>query len=568
MENGLIEPPDCQTVVADRFALVRDHYPVIIIGGGINGCGLFRDLSLQEIDCLLIEKTDFCSGASAAPSRLIHGGIKYLETGEFRLVSQSARERNLLLRNAPHYVKPLQTIIPMRNWLAGIGPSIARFAGRNAKMLDRGALITEIGLSLYDFFGRRFQTMPHHTLWMRGRLHREMPDLDKGILAAGLYYEARITQAERLGLELVLDGLAARPSCAALNHASVTCAGGALQVIDAETGRSRRVTADVVVNAGGAWIDSVNQRLGIQSSHMGGSKGSHLIVNNQRLHDALHGRMIYFGTPDGRVNLLYPFMGNVLIGSTDILVENPDEAVCSPEEFRYLIDVVAKVFPDIPIAEYEVIFTYCGVRPLPRADASDPSSVTRDHSIKEDSLPGIDVPVFSLIGGKWTTFRGFAEEAADLVLARLGRHRLTSTQDVPIGGGRDYPVGTDAGTRFIARLATDHGLTTSRASALFERYGSTAFAVASWCAATQDHQLETLPSFTANEIIRFCRAEFASSLADVLHRRTDIALSGRLTTAVATEVANCMAAACEWSSKRSAEEVSDIVQRARARIPL
>ena len=155
----------------------RPRVPVTIIGGGINGAGVFRDLSLQGIDCLIIDKADFCAGASAAPSRLIHGGVKYLETGEFRLVAQSTLERNLLLRNAPHFVKPLRTVLPIYSYLGGSWASLLRFLGLRAPIKDRGALVVELGLALYDFLGRRHRVMPRHSLSFRRRSLERLPGI-------------------------------------------------------------------------------------------------------------------------------------------------------------------------------------------------------------------------------------------------------------------------------------------------------------------------------------------------------------------------------------------------------
>ncbi|WP_156420789.1 FAD-dependent oxidoreductase, partial [Aureimonas sp. AU22] len=169
-------------------AIIR-HFPVVIIGAGINGIGTFRDLSLQGVDCLLIDRGDFCSGASESSSRLMHGGLKYLETGEFRLVRQSAEERNILLRNAPHFVTPLETALPVRSWFGGIVPSIKRFLGLKAKLNDRGAIITKLGLTMYDAFGRRFRTMPVHRFIGGARARAELKGLDPAITAVGLYYE-------------------------------------------------------------------------------------------------------------------------------------------------------------------------------------------------------------------------------------------------------------------------------------------------------------------------------------------------------------------------------------------
>ena len=538
---------------ASRLAGLPAAPQALIIGGGINGCGLFRDLAEQGVDVVLVERGDFCSGASAAPSRLMHGGIKYLETGEFRLVAQSARERNLLLTNAAHYVKPLETVLPVSSVFGGILPSVKRFLGLKARMADRGALIIRLGLTLYDLFGRHFRTMPNHRMMGRRRARTLMPDLAPSIRAIGLYYEARITHAERLGLELVLDGEAAHAGARALNHAEIARGPAGLTITDRLTGETRPVTANIVVNAGGAWIDKINALLGIASQHMGGNKGSHLIVRNPRLHDALDGRMVYFGSADGRVNLLYPFMGNVLIGSTDIPEKDPDAAACSQAEMDYMASVISEVFPAIAVTPDQIVMTYCGVRPLPRSEGLDPGAVSRDHSIAEDRIPGLDLPVLSLIGGKWTTFRGFAEEAADLLLARLGRARRISTEGLAIGGGRGFPRKAEDEARLAADLARRHGVSPEAAARLLARYGMRAEALLA-AAGGDLSPFQSLPAYGGAEIDFLCRTEKVGTLDDILFRRTDIALSGRLTSAVLDEIAARAARALGWDAARLAAE--------------
>ena len=541
------------------------HYPVVIIGGGINGAGLFRDLCLQGVDCLICDADDFCAGASAGPSRLIHGGIKYLETGEFRLVAQSTLERNLLLKNAPHYVKPIETVLPIPSWFGGIVPSAIRFFGGKAKLKDRGVFITKVGLEMFDFFGRHHRGMPRHSVKLRDATKRAFPDIADWVAGTATYYDARITHAERLGLELLLDGVAAQPGSLALNHMALAGQeGGALLFTDRVTGATHRVTADVVVNAAGAWIDKVNAALGLETRYIGGNKGSHLIVDNPRLLAALDGKMVYFGASDGRVALLYPFMGKVLIGSTDIPVTDADAVFCSDEERDYMLGTVREVFPDIPLTADQVVYTYCGVRPLPRSEGLDPGAVSRDHSIRTDTLPGTAVPVHALIGGKWTTFRGFAAEAADRVLADLGRARRRSTDLEPIGGGRDYPA-DEAGRRALLARITAAGATPARAAALLARYGTRALAVAEWCAVRQDVPLATLPDYTRAEIGFLLANELVGRLADVAFRRTDIALSGRLTPAVAAELADVAREALGWSPARRAAELDGLARRAATR---
>jgi glycerol-3-phosphate dehydrogenase len=197
------------------------HYSVLIIGAGINGCGTFRDLCLQGVDCLLIDRADICSGASAAPSRLIHGGIKYLETNEFRLVRESAMERNRLMRNAPHYVKPLEVVFPTRYWFAGLQDAILGYLGFKARIKDRGALLIEIGLQIYDFYNRKVRVLPDHRFLTKSVLREDFPAITRDAVAAGTYYEGRVTHAERLGLELVLDGLEANSASALSTYTEV-----------------------------------------------------------------------------------------------------------------------------------------------------------------------------------------------------------------------------------------------------------------------------------------------------------------------------------------------------------
>ena len=528
----------------------QSHYSVLIIGAGINGCGTFRDLCLQGVDCLLIDRGDICGGASAAPSRLIHGGIKYLETNEFRLVRESAMERNRLLRNAPHYVKALEVVFPSKFWFAGLLDAVLGYVGFKARIKERGALLVEIGLLIYDFYNRKVRALPDHRFYSKTRLRQEFPEVTRDAVAAGTYYEGRVTHAERLGLELVLDGLAANSASALCTYNQVIGQpkGRQLTLNDLITGETREVTADVIINAGGAWIDKVNEGLGIASLYMGGSKGSHLIVDHQGLVDALRGRMMYFGCKDGRFNLIYPFFGHALIGSTDLAIENPDEARCTVEETDYLLGIVSEIFPKIKLKRDDVILTYCGVRPLPRAKGKDIGDVSRDHSISRNMLPDTNVPVLSLIGGKWTTFRAFSEQTSDAVLELLRKPRKISTVDLPIGGGRDYPKDDNERATFVGTIGAD-------GAGLLERYGTKALAIRSFASMSQDKPLSSLPSYSTGEITYICNYENVRRLSDLLLRRTAITMEGKLSPEVIQETADIAANALGWDKKRVVAEI-------------
>ncbi len=531
---------------------IKSHYPVLIIGAGINGCGTFRDLCLQGVDCLLIDRGDICGGASAAPSRLIHGGIKYLETNEFRLVRESAMERNRLLRNAPHYVKALQVVVPAKSWFAGLRDAMLGYLGFKARIKDRGALLIEIGLRIYDFYNRKVRALPDHSFLNKSQLREEFPAITQEAVAAGIYYEGRITHAERLGLELVLDGLAANPASALRTYTHVTRQpeAGKLIVKDLITNETSEVTADVIINAAGAWIDKVNEGLGIQSHYMGGSKGSHLILKHQGLMDAIRGRMMYFGCKDGRFNLIYPFFGNALVGSTDQPQPDADEARTTSEETDYLLGMVNEIFPAIKLTRDDVILTYCGVRPLPRANGKDIGDVSRDHSIGRNQLPETEtaIPVLSLIGGKWTTFRAFSEQSCDAVLSLLGKTRRTSTVDLPIGGGRDYPQDEKTQAAFVQKLG-------ARGRTLLDRYGTKAIAIQAFGSATPDRPVTSLPGYNSSEIAYICKHENIRRLADLLLRRTAIAMEGLLSPAAIQETAIIAATELGWDKQKTAAEI-------------
>ncbi len=244
-------------------AVRRQSQPsVLIVGGGINGAGLFRELALQGVAVLLVEKSDFCAACSAASGRVIHGGLRYLENGEFRLVRESLLERNRLLVNAPHYVKPLPATIPMYSWLGGMRYAAQQFLHLKSQPGDRGALVIKAGLTLYDLFAGDQQVLPHHHFELRRAARARRPLLNPRALCTATYYDAQLTYAERLCLELILDGEAACPDAHALNYVRLLSASGDRVTLQDElTGETLTVQPKIVVNATGAWIDLTNRAM-------------------------------------------------------------------------------------------------------------------------------------------------------------------------------------------------------------------------------------------------------------------------------------------------------------------
>lgn len=552
--------------MGERMAAMaaRGTVDVLIVGAGVNGAGLFRDLTAQGLDCLLIEKNDYAAGTSAAPSRLIHGGLKYLETGEFRLVAQSTLERNLLLANAPHYVKPLPTLIPIFSWTKGIGAALRTLFGSKSAPRSRGALLVKIGLMLYDFYGARHRVMPRHSTASRAASLRDLPALTPDIVATGTYYDATVTHPERLILELVRDGLADSPRSAALNHVGLErAADGALTVKSLTGEAAATIRPKIVVNAAGPWIDEVNAILGEPSRMIGGTKGSHILLDHPDLLKELKGRMIYFEADDGRICLVFEYLGRALAGSTDIKAANPDTVRCEPDEVEYLLESLRRLLPKLRFSRDQIVYVYSGIRPLPASDAKDPGLITRDHATPVlEPAAGRPYPVYSLVGGKWTTFRGYAEEVADMLMKRLGASRKASTRDLAIGGGRDYPK-TEAGKQaWIAGLARETGLAEKRVGDLFAHYGTTARVVAAHVAAVPaDAPLPDAPDYSTGEVDYVLRNEQVGSLADLAFRRTTLAVTGRLTARLVEALAVQAGEMFGWDAARRADEIAAVRAR-------
>ena len=325
-------------------------FDVIVVGGGINGIGVFRELALQGLRVLLVERNDFCSGCSAAPSRMIHGGLRYLENGEFALVRESLRERDALLRNAPHLVKPLATTIPIMSVFSGLMNGAASFLGVSTRPARRGAVPVKLGLSIYDWVTRRRRMLPRHRFLRSRAAFRRWPKLTPRMRFAAVYHDAWISYPERLGVELVLDTCRMAEDAIALNHAEIASEGANFTVTDSETGNRYPVTAKAVVHATGAWLDeSLSEMVApaeAPNQLITGTKGSHLVLDNPELHDALGGHMVYFDNSDGRVCIVFGYLGRVLAGSTDIKVERAERVRCEDDERDYILDSLRLVFPD------------------------------------------------------------------------------------------------------------------------------------------------------------------------------------------------------------------------------
>lgn len=552
----------------------RPYADVLIIGGGINGLATFRDLAVQGVDVALVEKDDFVSGASAASSHMIHGGIRYLENGEFRLVHEAVTERNALLKTAPHYVRPLQTTIPIFSTFSGVLSAPLRFLRHGGgKHRERGAALIKIGLVIYDSFSRGGGlfgrgTVPRHTFHGRKRSLAQLPQLNPDVKYTATYWDASLHDPERLAIDVLRDGrIAGGERARAANHtAAVGVDRGRVVLRDALSGEETRFAASVVVNASGPWTDLTNLALGDPTRYMGGTKGSHIVLDHPELLAATGGRELFFENEDGRIVLIYPLKGRVLVGTTDLEHEMGDPVVCTEAEVDYFIDLIGQVLPTVPVQRSQIVYRFSGVRPLPGHGELSPGFVSRDYRIESAPLVGGDATVLSLVGGKWTTFRASAEDLADRALELLAQPRRRSTRGLPIGGGRGYPVTERARQQWIASHAVD--VPAARVATLLDRYGTVAASVVEAIAQDPDDALlDHAPSYSSGELRHLAATEDVAHLDDLLLRRTSIAFTGGATPDAVAEVADAVAPVLGWDADRVSLEIARALERVHAADP-
>jgi glycerol-3-phosphate dehydrogenase len=362
-------------------------HDVVIIGGGINGAGIARDAAMRGLNVLLIDKGELGAATTSASTRLIHGGLRYLEHFEFGLVRESLREREILLKIAPDLVKPLAITIPIY------------------KQSKRGRLTIRAGMILYDLLSWG-KSLPNHRMLSRPETLERWPGLNpEDLVGSALYYDAQVEFPERL---VVANALSAREFGAeVLTHTRVTSlTGSGVQFA------GQFVEASVIINAAGPWVDRVLERAPVKSPKLiGGTKGSHIIVP---VFPGAPSNAIYLeARSDGRPIFIIPWNKLFLIGTTDVRFEgDPDEVRCELWEIDYLLSETNLALPDAGLTRDSILDTYSGVRPLPN------QSSTRRHFIREHpQLPNL----LSIVGGNLTTYRSLSEECVDLIFRKLGK---------------------------------------------------------------------------------------------------------------------------------------------------
>ncbi len=375
---------------------------MIIVGAGINGAGIARDAAMRGLSVLLLDKSDIGTGTTSASTRLIHGGLRYLEHYEFGLVRESLRERETLLKIAPHLVRPLPITIPIY------------------KHSRRGRVTIRAGMIAYDLLSVG-KSLPRHRMLSRAETLKQSPGLNpEGLLGSALYFDAQVEFPERLVLENVLA--AREHNAEVLTYAPVTsfrAEGDSVSGVEFVTeGLSQFARAAIVINAAGPWVDRLLDRAPVASPRLiGGTKGSHIVV--PPFAGAPTTAIYIEAQSDSRPFFIIPWNGNYLIGTTDVRFEDdPDEVCTELWEVDYLLSETNLAFPSAQLTRERILFTYAGVRPLPRTTDKEEQSITRRHFIREH--PQLK-NLLSIVGGKLTTYRSLAEECVDLIFRKLGR---------------------------------------------------------------------------------------------------------------------------------------------------
>ncbi len=524
--------------------MADEHYDLAVIGAGVNGAGIARDAALRGLSVVVLEQSDVCSGTSAWSSRLIHGGLRYLEHAEFPLVFESLRERRCLRQIAPHLVKPLRVTIPI-------------YTGAR-----RGPLLIRLGMISYDILSTG-KAMPKHDMLSRDEMIDAAPGLNTvGLRAGARYFDAQVRFTERLILENLLAAAAAGASVRTYHRVThIDVGDGRVEALDWEnrlTAERGTIAARVVVNAAGPWVDQV---LGMTDADVapliGGTKGSHIIVG--RFAGAPDDAFYVEAAADGRPFFIIPWNSQYLIGTTDIRSDEPLETLrASREEIDYLLDETNRVFPDAKLGVADIHYAYAGMRALPRREKGPESAITRKHIIKRNRA--IASNLISIIGGKLTTYRHLAEQTVDRI-GRLLRARLPEcrTHDTPLPGGS----GLAEAKRELDGVTA---LSTDARARLLGIYGRRAVRLVT-DAAGDLSALDSDRGVLEAEVCFAVRREFAQTLVDVVYRRMMIGFDADQGRPMYSRIAALAASAAGWDRARTDSELEALIAYSDSLLP-
>ncbi len=516
--------------------MANTAYDVVVVGGGITGCGVALDAASRGMKVALIERNDLASGTSSKSSKMVHGGLRYLQDGDVRLVYEALAERQRALRNAPHLVREVDFLIPIAD---------------RAKKFKR--MITA-ALWAYDVTGG-YRIGKLHKKIGAAEAQAQMPTMPPGRVDGGFYYPDARADDARLTMYLARTATIGFRADIATYVAAVGVekdAAGKVRAVacrDTLDGTEFEIAAGFVVNASGVWTDDVRSL--DEGTHPGAirqAKGIHLVVDRAKLRNR---RAMGLGTPDGRPFFIMPWDNRAYIGTTDTDYDGPlADPQATPGDIEYLLEA-ANFWLEDPLDSSDIIATWAGIRPLVKSGGS---KKTTDMSRKHKLIPGSDGFV-TITGGKLTTYRLMAEDTIDYVIERtLLPGQKTLTRKLPLDGA----VGFEQMARDPKRFGVDADPVTTRH--LLGRHGTNAAAVVE--IVNEDESLaqrlvDDLPYLRA-EVVHAARAEGAQRVADVVERRTRLSLEDRSRGLdAAEEIAGILAAELGWDDTRRDQEIEN-----------
>jgi glycerol-3-phosphate dehydrogenase len=507
------------------------RFDLIVIGGGINGAAIAREAALMGNKVLLLERDDFGAGTSATSTRLIHGGLRYLEHAEFSLVYESLSERERLLRTAPHLVDPLEIYLPLTH---------------NSR---RGPLMIRLGMVLYDILSIR-KSVPAHRMLGRDDILSTLPGLDVDeVIGGAAYFDAQVRFPERLVLENALDAEACGATLAPRTGVrELLVEQGRIRGVAWESDAAQgRAFAPVVVNAAGPWVDAVLGPIA-EKRLIGGTKGSHLIA--EAFSGAPSHAVYAEAVSDGRPFFVIPWNGLYLIGTTDERYDDdPSDARTSEAEYRYLLAETRNLFPGASDLEQRVCYTCAGIRPLPPTEGVSEGAITRRHLIERHARAD---GLYSVVGGKLTTHRALANDCMRKLARRLAFMRKSPTSDRLLPGA----LSPDQQAALLEELGPTFGERT--ALRLWQTYGgvSQRLAVDARDSSELGQRIGPGSDLLVAELVHAIEREHAHTLADLLLRRTMAGLGPDLGRSSAQAAADWLVRLGIWDKGRAAAEVA------------
>ncbi len=520
-------------------------FDLIVIGGGITGCGVARDAALRGLSCLLLEKGDFASGVTSKSTRLIHGGLRYLANFELDLVAESLRERSVLRRQAPYLIHPMPILIPVY------------------KSDPHGRAVMSIGIHLYDFLSHE-QDVPHYFTSNREKTLGSEPRLNpEGLVGSALFYDHQIPMPERLVIENVISAREAGATLLSYVRAEKleeADNGVVVSARDSLSGETHTFRSRVLINAAGPWIDAVRRAGNIDHTKIiHPTKGVHLVMPKLSEH------ALFVASRDGRMFFIVPLGAYSLIGTTDTAYDGDlDDVHADCGDIDYLLSESRRVLPGLAITRESILYTYAGIRPLAFSGASE-SKISRKHRVIREGRSG---RVLTIAGGKLTTYRAMAKDVVDAVCKTLGIKAACVTHEKPLAGCLSMNF-EEYLKEEVPELSLRHKVSPELVRHLISLYGSRADRVLELL--ETDPQLgETVSPESRDvyaQVAYSAMEEGVKTLSDIILRRMQVGMTASRGLHQAQKIAEIAGRELKWSEDEKLhhlEEFKTALNRDRA----